>query len=226
MVSVQEEMTEAMLYEIRERAEQKGIAGIFGEDSEVSRAIHSGGKRVASTTDEQAVIIERATGEVRQIPATYLRFALKKKRGDGVKAFVGVDPDSGQPLGTVPEPSVPSLPCFLHPEHPERAKLVEMGIGMDLVCGGHETKPARFLTEFDRGRHEQSKHKHSFAIREKHMVEQRERESRERQERATDAMIALAGGKASRALFECGQCERFFDTEQGLKVHQGREHAA
>ena len=133
--------------------------------------------------------------EVRHIPATYLRFALKKKRGDGVKAFVGVDPDSGQPLGTVPEPSVPSLPCFLHPEHPERAKLVEMGIGMDLVCGGHETKPARFLTEFDRGRHEQSKHRHSFAIREKHMVEQRERESRERQERATDAMIALAGGK-------------------------------
>src|SRR3990167_4755322 len=227
MTSVQEEMTEAMLDEIRERAERKGIAGIFGEDSETARAIYSGGRKVTSTTDEKAVIIERATGEERKIPATYLRFALKKRRGDGVKAFVGVDPDTGKALGEVPEPRLPELPCFLHPEHPDRETLVKMGIGLDIICGGYETSPARFLTEYDRGRHEESKHKHSYAIREKYRAEEKEREWRDEQRQATAAMIILARANAGirePLAHECDQegCGRTFDTAHGLKIHQGR----
>lgn len=193
---------------------------------------------------EKHVIYDTATGEPRTIPLMYLKAAMRKKRtvtlADGtprvINAFVVQDPETGQPTSPVPEYKLGSLLCFLHPKHPEREWLTSIGIGTDVVCGDNETAPAAHLpTEFARNLHESKKHPLSYKARAEARERAREQDAIDRQERQIEAMMAMAGRGteplaplvplvATAFYCEAIGCSRFFDTEQGLAVHKGRDH--
>lgn len=178
-------------------------------------------------TDELALIFEASSGEPRLIPKLYLGKTLRKRHPlTNRPVFVAADPETGQPMTPVPVYETGSLMCFLHPDHPERGELEEMGIGRDIVCGDNETAPAAsFRTRFDLRNHEEKRHKRSFQIREEGRSRRLAEEERAEQRRYTEAILKLAGGGAARPLHVCDveTCDRFYDSAQGLAAHK-KEH--
>lgn len=184
----------ALIAQLEERAAKNGFRSILGGDADVSGALAASGNMAgfSSTTDTEAIIYSTDTGEPRFIPATYLRKTLSKKRG-GRPAFVAGDPQTGLPISPVPEYVQGKHMCFLHPDHPERDVLEEMGIGRDVVCGSNETTPAaKIPTEFALRMHESRRHPISYAIREEYLKRRREDEARNEQREYTQAILKLA----------------------------------
>lgn len=212
--------------------ENADIAAMLG-DPDIGGSFFNGVREI-SNNKQKVAIYDTETGEERLIPAMYLKATMKKKRtvtlADGsakvIDAFVPQDPETGQPYSPVPEYQVGNLKCFLHPQHPDREWLTTIGLGMEIVCGDNQTRPAgSFRSTFQRDYHEKKKHPISWGIRETAITQQKEREAIDRQERQIEAMMAMAGGRRAEVhSCEVVGCPRFFDTEQGLAVHRGRDH--
>lgn len=224
--------SDAVVDRLVERATQDNadIAAMLG-DPDIGGSFFNGVREI-SNNKQKVTIYDTETGEARIIPAMYLKATMKKKRTitlpDGtakvIDAFVPQDPETGQPYSPVPEYQTGNLKCFLHPQHPDRKWLEAIGVGMEIVCGDNQTRPAgSFKSTFQRDYHEKKKHPISWQIRENAISERKEQEAVERQERQIEAMMALAGrsGGSEASVFRCPTegCPRFFDTEQGLKVH-------
>lgn len=183
-------ISEALVEELATRAKSQGYRSLLNGD-ELAGSTTSG-FTFKSDSDHESGIYSTADGEARVIPTVYLKKTLGKQRG-GVKAFVAADPKTGLPISPVPEYRLGSYMCFLHPDHPGRAELEEMGIGPDIICGDHETTPAAHIRdEFNLRMHESHKHPISHAIREEYMARRERDEAREEQRRHTEAILSLA----------------------------------
>lgn len=225
-----EAISEAMLSELQERAAKQGFRTILEGDSETAGAVAASGgtQGFRGDTDLECIIYDTTTGEPRVIPVVYLAKTLKKRRG-GKKAFVAADPETGKPITPVPEYRRGDLMCFLHPDHPERHDLEALGLGPEIVCGDNETTPAaHFKTEFDVRMHESKCHPISWQIREEWREKQERDDARAAQERYTSAILQMAGARAGNmpVVYPCSNdgCTRFFDSDDGRKVHEAKAH--
>lgn len=186
-------IAESILADLNQRAQEKGFRALLNGDELVGNT--TGGFKFRSDTDTEGVIYDTSTGEPRIIPATYMAKTLQKRRGRQ-KAFIPADPETGRPIGDVPEYKLGNYMCFLHPDHPDREALAEIGIGAEIICGDNETEPAAHIRDaFNLRMHEMHKHPQSYAIREEAMKRQREDEQREEQRQHTAAILRLAEGR-------------------------------
>lgn len=185
-------IVESMLKDIEERARRDGVRSLLG-DRELTGVTATGAiNMIPANSDAQAMFYDTLTGEPRVAPAIFLGKTLRKTRG-GKKAFVAADPQTGAPLGDVPEYRMGTHMCFLHPDHPDRAELEEMGIGPDVICGSGETTPAAHIpSEFQLRMHESHKHPQSFQMREEYRARKERELDREERRRNTEAMLAMA----------------------------------
>lgn len=171
-----------------------GIASDFGKHTATS-------PKVKATTDAQAIIVHKLTGEQRPIPRTYLAQTMKQRYRDGGRVFEAMyqDEQTGEwrVTGPVAAWKTGTYMCFLHPEHPDRELLEEIGIGREIVCGDHETAPAAHIASaLDLKEHERLVHPVSWGIRAE-AQERRERED-EREERRHDREAMLMMAQATR----------------------------
>lgn len=226
---VYDEITDSLVDDLRARA-RAALEGVqVGLDDDTGQPSTIGKPMLVSSTDDRAIVYATDSGEPRLVPVNMLGKTLRKRRG-GQKAFVAADPKTGKPMEPVPEYRRGNLMCFLHPDHPERDRLEEMGIGRGIVCGDNETAPAGHIpTQFDLIQHEK-KHKRSYEIRERFLQREREDEARAEQRRYTEAILELARGKGGEAadapVYFCTKpgCRRFFDSDDGRKIHESKSH--
>lgn len=194
---VDQAIAESLLEDLQKRAAEQGYRSLLNGD-EVAKHT-AGGVGFRSDSDHESIIYSTDSGEPRIIPTVYLAKTLQKRRA-GKKAFVAGDPETGQPIGEVPEYKLGNYMCFLHPDHPDRAELEEMGIGPDVICGDYETAPAAHIRdEFNLRLHEEKKHPMSFAIRAQAIARQEREREREAQQAQTAAIMELARGNRQRA---------------------------
>lgn len=192
MSTATEAITDAYIAEIESKARNEGFQTLLNGHAEFAGAV-TGRVGFTATTDTEAIIYERATGEPRIIPAVYLRKVLGKRLPNGEKVFVAGDPQTGEPLEPVAEYQVGNYMCFLHPDHPGRDELELMGIGRDVICGSGETTPAGSIrTEFALRLHESKRHPQSYAIRNEYRERRREEDARAEQRQYTEAILELA----------------------------------
>ena len=189
-------IAESIIEDLQRRASEQGFRALLAGDELAGQTAN--GFHFKSDSDHESVIYSTDSGEPRIIPTVYLAKTLQKRRG-GQKAFVPADPATGLPIGAIPEYQLGEFMCFLHPDHPKRAELVEMGIGPEVICGDHETAPAAHIAnEFNLKLHESHKHPISFKIREEYLAKKTAKEEREERRQQTAAMMALAQSRAPR----------------------------
>lgn len=225
-------ISEALLAELQERAAKQGFRSLLDGDDAVASAVAASGSRPGfrSDTDHECIIFDTSSGEPRIIPTVFLAKTLKKRRG-GKKAFVAADPETGRPLTPVPEYRYGELMCFLHPDHPERHELEALGLGPEIICGDNETAPAaHFKTAYDVRMHESKCHPISWGIREEWREKKEREDARLAQDRYTNAILQMAGrqaGGGGPVVYPCTDenCTRFFDSDEGRKIHESKAHA-
>lgn len=115
--------------------------------------------------------------------------------------------------------------CRLHPTADDREWLDRIGLM------GRECMKANIPSQFALEQHMTMKHKAEWKVIQREEEAKTEREARDVARMQAEAMLALAGrGGGEQAadvtVYRCreGGCSRFFDTEQGLAIHKGRDH--
>jgi len=115
--------------------------------------------------------------------------------------------------------------CRLHPDHPDRAWLNEIGLE------GQECSVDNLPNNFQAGMHMRRKHKQEHATIEAEIEKQEKARAEEMTRKQLEAMQAMAGGAiappAAEVIHYCRTegCTRFFDSPQGLRLHQTKEHS-
>lgn len=110
-------------------------------------------------------MFDTISGELSWSDENNIRANLRKKRDDGTRVFTLNPPATPPKRGTVK--------CYLHPEHPEREKWDGYGFA---TC-----PKATFMTDYQRDRHMQRKHKVEWQAMENKKFETREEQWREEQ---------------------------------------------
>lgn len=123
---------------------------------------------------------------------------------------------------TVSPPSGTSW-CFLNPEFPDRERVMAAGVG-HIRC----SKPAPLLSVVHATRHAETRHGDSFKIYQGYIREQIEAEERQFRQMQMEVMRGQLSQQASTPAgnaFRCDAagCARFFDSDQGLKIHKSKE---
>lgn len=206
---------------------QQGAELVSPSEGDLSELI---GGKMKVTHQHQAgtgkmLIYDSDTGEPREI-LQYMAAKTLMKQRNGKPAFT-LTPTKVYRLGDVM--------CYLHPDHPDRGRLREMGLDATKDCGyGGDRPPAAHLaSEYDRDLHMEHRHGREWKVITSALEEQRRQEQVDMQREQIEAMRSMAGaamkGPATEATatvqaYYCQDCPRFFDTEQGLKVHEGRDH--
>jgi len=113
--------------------------------------------------------------------------------------------------------------CFLHPDFPDRERVVAAG------CGGVRcSKPSALISVVHAQRHAETRHGDTYKTYIGHLAAQREDEQREFQRMQMDVMRQQLGQPVAAPVevFRCEAtgCRRFFDSAQGLTVHRTRDH--
>lgn len=120
------------------------------------------------------------------------------------------------------EPPVGTSWCFLHPNFPDRERVVAAG-----VANVHCSKPGALLSIMHATRHAETRHGDSYKIYLGYIEDQRKREQDEFQRMQMDLMRRQLGQPVSESagIFRCDAagCTRFFDSDQGLKIHKSKE---
>lgn len=112
--------------------------------------------------------------------------------------------------------------CRLHPEHGDREWLDSIGLA------GQECRVDTIPSLFQLDLHMKVKHRqeHETILREQNAS--KENEAIDVQRATLEAMRTMAGGRTEpqTAIHACpvGTCMRFFDSAQGLTLHQNKEH--
>lgn len=172
-------------------AERLAVGG-----SDVTELIDKGAMGVIRNDAKVVPIFATRDGTVSQCKVTWLARTLRdRKNPDGTPAF------SRQPMNTEwqykndPLTGMPvlingDLLCFLHPEHPDRAALDQLGL-RGITCS-KEGLPS----EYARERHMERKHPSAKRVIDRAEDDRRREEDREMQRAQLAAMQALAAGQA------------------------------
>ena len=172
---------------------------------------------LTSTAEDRAIIYHRETGEPREVLVNMLAKTLKKKNPDGSRVF-DTAPTKEYKQG--------SVPCWFNPASERYADIREIPGLENFKCDA-----AHLASEFDAELHAKNRHDRRY-LRVKDYLDRKEREDdRKRQDRQIEAMMAMAGAKAEATtigptIHACpiDTCTRFFDSAQGLTLHQNKEH--
>lgn len=157
------------------------------------------------------------------------------------------DPETGQRIFSTKRPAIApptaTVPCWLHPSHPDYARWHSMGLA---TCKG-----SSFASEQDVQMHMRNKHRNDWQRIESWRAEERDNEARGLQRQTAEAMLAAVQAMASAqqpqtvaetpaeapvepvsapaeatepVVYRCGKCEYTTPSEHGLKIHTGRFH--
>lgn len=128
------------------------------------------------------------------------------------------DKVTGRPIKVNPH----ALKCRLHVDSEDREWLDSIGLA------GQECPKSNIPSQFRLQRHMEIKHKAEWATIQREENESKEQESRGLMRMQAEAMQALAqrGMGEMPPIFICRQdgCSRFFDSEDGRKIHESKPH--
>lgn len=148
--------------------------------SDETGAVMHQGKIKVTTNDYTLTMYRTDTGEPIPVKRSRAAWTMANKRlPDGRPAF-SLHPTATYGIGEVP--------CFLHPDHPDHAKVLKAGIRR--TC-----RKATLATDMDAMSHGQYHHKREWAIWQDYQARQERAEDRDRQERMLGAMLATRGGE-------------------------------
>lgn len=112
-----------------------------------------------------------------------------------------------------------ALLCRLHPDSADREWLDSIGLA------GRECTKDNIPSQFMLLQHMDKKHHQEWLSIQREESERKEQESRDLIRMQAEAMAKMAGGGSmTRQTFDCDECERFFDSAQGLTLHKSRDH--
>lgn len=171
----------------------------------------------------KATVYSMRSGRPAQVPLHLLQRTLEKQDRDGTFLFTAFKDKA-------PEFKRGQVKCFLHPESDERSLLDEIGLAA-VTC------PGKLASTYSKRLHAEHRHSSEWALYQEVRKQHEDQDNRDRQDRQLEATLAIARGAAGNALaaapiaapvvaFTCDTegCTRFFDSDQGLKVHVGRDH--
>ena len=209
--AVQEALTEAYVDQIRSQG-NTAFRPFNPGDSEVGELVGEGGTfAFSSTATDRVIIYDTLTWEPREILVNMLAKTLKKQR-NGKPAFTYIQPGAAVPGKYV----TGQAKCWLHPEHERRAMFDQIGLQAIVCLSGH------LASEFDATQHMQHRHRREYGVIKEHLdrIEREEERTFQR-----EMLQQIKGGAvATRKTFDCGDCDRFFDSAQGLTLHRNKEH--
>lgn len=161
-------------------------------------------QRITSNTDEKVTIYPTSgadVGEPREILKNDARRVLLKRLPNGQPAFwmEGMS-------GTKPSAFKGTISCYMHPDFDEtkgpagfdRAWVESIGLGGRTCNMSDPSKnnKADFKSPFERDEHVRTKHRREWATIQSSIEAKRRQDAVDDQRRATEAMLALAGGAA------------------------------
>ena len=218
---IEDQLIDARVDEIRATREH-GITAMFdaGDISEYA----ANKPTLKSSEGDRVTIISTIDGEPRQIPSLMLAKTLKKKRPDGKRAFELVDPQTGKVTGPVPEYVGGKVPCWFNPKSEKWDLLQEISGLRGFQCASES-----LASEFDAEMHAKNRHSRRYGVAQDAFARREREEDRAIQKASIDAMLKVAGERSAPnapALFHCRTegCARFFDSEQGRTIHEGKPH--
>lgn len=221
MTAVQDIELEIELEELRKK--HKGDSSEFVPGGDMADVFDGGGFGVSSTS-VYVPLYHSKTGVTSLVRANEAKRKCMEKLPDGTRAFTTkpVNPAwkyEYDPLIKGPR-LVPEMgfKCYLHPESEHRQMCDELGLN------SQECNKANLPTVFQQQAHMRSRHREEWKTIEMH-------ETRAREDRNFNAMMALAGNRTEASTgslnaYVCDMpgCSRFFDTAQGLTLHKSRDH--
>lgn len=214
---IEDQLIEARVAEIRETRDH-GMTSTFdaGDIAEYAATKPT----LKSNEGDKVTIVSTIDGEPREIPSLMLAKTLKKKRPDGKRAFEMVDPATGRLTGPVPEFIGGSVPCWFNPKSEKWASLQDIA-GLK----GFQCPSESLASEFDAEMHCKNRHSRRYGVAVDAFARREREEERALQRQSIDAMLKMAGGKTPE-IFTCrvDGCSRFFDSEDGRKIHEGKPH--
>lgn len=174
---------------------------------------------MTSTAADRAVIYDTETGEPREVLVNMLAKTLKKRR-DGKMAF-SVTP--------VKEFRQGQVPCWFNPASAMYATVQDVPGLRGFTCAS-----AHLASEFDAEMHAKRRHSQRYLMVEDWRQRKEREDTKALQERQIEAMMAMAransgipatANPAPVNIFYCTAegCGRFFDSDQGLKIHRSKE---
>lgn len=155
--------------------------------------------RETSPRRRKVTIYSMVDGEPVEITASLLERTLEKRLPNGQFMFTARKEEA-------PEYKLGNIPCFLHPDSPERPILREIGLGAAIcykktLANGHSKRI-----------HSRHRHSQEWSAFQDYLNERKEREQEERQSKQLEATLEIARGAGkskpapSRAVRECQSC--------------------
>lgn len=215
---VEDQMREALADDIRGKRSTEYLKAFSTGDSEVDQ-VFAAPPTLQTNEGDTVTVWSTDTGEPRQIPSLMLAKTLKKRR-NGQRAFETINPATGKLTGPVPEWTGGQTPCWFNPKSPRYAELSKIP-----GLAGFKCDSERLASEFDAEMHAKRRHDRRYAVARDYLDRKEREEERDLQRQSIAAMLQMAGGKA-RQTHDCDQCDRFFDSAQGLTLHKSKEHRA
>jgi len=169
-----------------------------------------------STTGKTRVY-DRETGVASDILNSRLKDTLKRR-------YPRDHPMAGRTvflLTPLVEAPLGNVLCLLHPEHPQRAYLDSIGLRNKFCYSAH------IASEYDLDGHMRHRHSKEWAIMERAKREAKDDEGRQLLRQQTELLSRMSGQpKDAPVVYPCYEpgCTRFFDSAQGLRMHQTKEH--
>jgi len=218
---IEDQLIEARVAEIRENREH-GITAMFDAGGVAQYAANK--PTLKSSEGDKVTIVSTIDGEPRQIPSLMLAKTLKKKRPDGKAAFAFVDPETGLLNRAVPEFVGGTVPCWFNPKS-------EKWDALQAIAGlkGFQCDSVSLASAFDAEMHAKNRHSRRYGVAMDAFARKEREEDRSIQKASIDAMLKMAGGNQTAPnfpVFTCRTegCSRFFDSEQGRTIHEGKPH--
>lgn len=230
--TTREQLLEARIRELEETS-QDGFVGTFNP-SDVDGLLAAPGKIMSTLSDEygngervpigKTIVYSTIDGEPRPINTNMLAKTLAKKiPGTNKRAFVHPDPETGWLPQTIPTYETGSVPCWFNPASPRFEQLHQIPGLTTFECAS-----AKLASEFDAEQHVKNKHTRRYGMAMDYLERKEREDERAIRREEIAAMRALAGGSQRAAMpdiYACDAdgCTRFFDSDQGLKIHKSKE---
>jgi hypothetical protein len=193
-----------------------GIEQVIQYTEDVRAAVGEG-KLTLTSSAGKVRIYNRETGVPSDVLTDQLKSHLKKRFPSGHhlsgQLVFSLQPTVDPPMGMVM--------CLLHPDHPDRPYLDSVGLKGKFCYSEH------IASEFDLEGHMRHRHSKEWAVIERAQKRQSDDEGRQLLRQQTELLARMSGQTPNAPVvypcYESG-CTRFFDTAQGLRLHQTKEH--
>jgi hypothetical protein len=168
--------------------------------------------RESSPRKRMGTLYSMVNGEPLQVALEQIERVIEKRLPNGKYMFTANKEEA-------PEYKLGDVKCFLHEESPERAIVLELGLGA-ITC------PAAHLANAHSKRiHGEHRHGQEWRAFQEHIKEAKERADIERQNMQLEATLALAGRASDNPLEQCPECN-YTGTKQQMFGHKSKHKEA